>query len=41
LFLTTFPRVARVAHRLSSGRAIAVGWSAFAVYQLVLYVFVR
>jgi hypothetical protein len=41
LFLTTFPAVARVAHGLARGPALLVGWSAFAVYQVFLYVFVR
>ena len=40
-FLVSFPRVARVAHRLSGGRAIVAGWSAFVIYQLFLYVFIR
>ena len=40
-FLVAFPVVARVAHGLRGGRALAVGWATFAVYQLFLYVFVR
>jgi hypothetical protein len=41
LFLVTFPAVARAAHGLGRGRAIALGWTTFAVYQLLVYVFVR
>ncbi|HWB73652.1 MAG TPA: hypothetical protein VG755_01830 [Nannocystaceae bacterium] len=36
-----YPAVARVAYRLSRTRALVAGWSSFAIYQLVLYVFVR
>jgi hypothetical protein len=40
-FATLFPAVARVVQGLRGWRAYAVGWTAFAVYQLLLYVFVR
>ena len=36
-----YPAAARVAHRLPRGRARLVGWTSFAVYQTLLYVFVR
>jgi hypothetical protein len=41
-FLVLYPLAVSAAHpRLRAGAALAVGWSAFAVYQAVLLVFIR
>ena len=38
---TTGPAVARIVHDLHGWRPWALGWATFALYQVVLYVFVR
>ena len=40
-FLVLFPMVASAAHRLSVRAAVAIGWTGFAIYQGVMYIFVR
>jgi hypothetical protein len=40
-FLVLYPFAVRSALRLTGWRAIAAGWPAFVVYQLVLFVFIR
>jgi hypothetical protein len=40
-FLVAFPAVVRTVHRLRRLPAVAIGWTAFAIYQGTLLVFVR
>jgi hypothetical protein len=40
-FLVAFPAVVRVVHRLHGLSAVAIGWTAFAIYQGTLLIFVR
>ncbi len=40
-FAVAYPAIARVVHGLRGGRALLAGWTAFVVYQALLFVFVR
>ena len=40
-FLILFPLAVSVAHKLSTGRSIGIGWLAFVVFQIIFLVFNR